>query len=77
MEKLQIGKPKTAAIETIYTTAVKVDGEWMQFATRHHRKIEPPKSAKIVETWLRAGKLSKEDMKIAAAEVEKKIAEML
>ena len=77
MEKLQIGKPKVAATETIYATAVRIDGQWLQFATRHHRKIETPRSSKVVETWLRSGKLSKEATRMVVAEFEKKVEELI
>ena len=93
MNTLTVRKPKVAAIETIYTTTVRIGGADHAFVTRHRRRVESPRKAGIIDTyprnnsgrtWLHkalglfpSSRLTEEEIKTAIIAVENKVAEIL
>lgn len=93
MNTITVRKPKVAVIETLYTTAVRIDGNDYEFVTRYHRRVESPRRGRILETYLRHdgamtwfdrlfnrrphGRLSREEIDTAVIAVENKVQEMM
>ena len=93
MNSITVRKPKVAAIETTYTTTVRIDGNDHAFVTRHHRRVETPRKSVILETYPRhnsgrnwfhrlfglfpSNRLTDEEINTAKIAVENKIAELL